>query len=244
MQLIKALICQILACMLMLFFSTWLLKWNIDFRFLIFLQAAIAALLSSILLQPYWWRLIHLLFMPAVAAMLVFNLPPWLYLLFFILLCLIFWGTVKGDVPLYLSSSAVGEVLATIIKQENAGSFADIGAGIGTIVAPLAIQLPAVRITALEQAPLPWLFALWRCRNLSNIEVRLANLWHCNLADYAIVFAFLSPLVMARMGEKVRSDMQIGSLFVSSSFPVPEWLPERVIELDDKRKTRLYCYRI
>lgn len=244
MQLIKALVCQALASLIILLLSGWLSILHLDSRLFVLLQAAVAATLSTLFRQPVWWRLIHLFFMPAVAIMLALGLPSWLYLVFFLLLALVFWGTVKGDVPLFLSSSAVSEAVIAIVAEEKAQSFADMGAGIGSVVAPLARRLSGLRIDALERAPLPWLLACWRCRKLSNIQVRLISLWRCNLAEYTVVFAFLSPLVMTRVGEKVRSEMREGSLFISSSFPVPNWLPETVIEVGDGQKTRLYCYRI
>lgn len=244
MQLIKALICQTLACVVVLLLSGWLSLWSFDIRFIALIQSVIAATLSGMLRQPVWWWFIHLFFMPVVAIMLVLSLPPWLYLLAFLLLTLVFWGTVKGDVPLFLSSSAVSEALTAILAREHAKSFADLGAGVGTVVVPLSRQLPEVRIDALERAPLPWLLTYWRCRDLQNVRVRRRSLWHSNLGEYEVVFAYLSPSVMARVGEKVRLGMREGSLFISSSFPVPDWLPEAVQELDDRQKTRLYCYRI
>jgi hypothetical protein len=244
MQLIKALVCQALACLIILLVSGWLSRWGLNSRLIVPLQALIAVALSVVLRQPVWWRLIHLSFMPAVAIMLALNPPSWLYLLVLLLLTLVFWGTVKGDVPLFLSSSAVGEAVIAIVAREKAESFVDMGAGVGSVVVPLARQLPDLRIEALERAPVPWLIACWRCRTLPNVRVRLGSLWRRNLAEYGVVFAFLSPLVMIRAGEKVRRDMREGSLFISSSFPVPNWLPETIVEVDDSRKTRLYCYRI
>ncbi|MDD1621668.1 MAG: hypothetical protein LUQ11_09315 [Methylococcaceae bacterium] len=244
MQLIKALVCQMLACLVILLLGGCLSRWAIDIRLIALLQALIAATFSALLRQPVWWRLIHLSFMPALAIMLAFNLPSWLYLLIFLLLTLVFWGTVKGDVPLFLSSSAVGEAVIAIVSREKAASFVDLGAGVGTVVAPLARHLPDSRIDALERAPLPWLLACWRCRKLPNVQVRLVSLWHRNLAEYNAVFAFLSPLVMDRVAEKVRSEMREGSLFISSSFPVQDWVPETIVEVDDGHKTCLYCYRI
>lgn len=244
MQLVKALACQILACIAILMLSTWLSRSGLDSRFMVLLQAVIAVILSTLFRQPVWWRIIHLVFLPSVAIMLTLNLPPWLYLLVFLLLVLVFWGTAKGDVPLFLSSSAVSEALIAIVNREQASSFADIGAGVGTVVIPLAGKLPAMRIYALERAPLPWLLAFFRCRKLPNVDVRLTSLWSANLAEFQVVFAFLSPLVMEKVGQKVRREMPVGSLFVSSSFPVPGWQPEAVVGVEDSRKTRLYCYRI
>jgi len=102
------------------------------------LQGVAAALWSKVLRQRYWWLPIHLLFLPTAIAMLSLQLPSWLYLLTVLLLALVFWGTVKGDVPLFLSSSAVADALASIVERENAGVFADLGAGVGSVAVPLA----------------------------------------------------------------------------------------------------------
>jgi len=243
MPLIKFLICQFLAVLVVY------LGWNLatgsqNFWLFLLLQAVIAASFSALWRQAIWWRIIHVVFLPAIVAMLALNIPSWLYLLIFILLTLVFWGTVKGDVPLFLSSTAVSDALLNILVKEKAVSFADIGAGIGTVVAPIARQSPNLRIVALESAPLPWLLAYWRCRPLPNVEVQYGSLWDSNFAAYQVIFAFLSPAVMARVAAKVQSEMPSGGLFISSSFPVPNWTPEAVIKIKDKRGTHLYCYRI
>jgi hypothetical protein len=217
-----------------LFHSTWRLA---------LMQGAAAALWSRLIRQPYWWVPIHLLFLPAAIALLTLQLPSWLYLLTVLLLTLVFWGTIKGDVPLFLSSSAVADALAAIVDRENAGAFADLGAGIGSIAVPLA-QNRSIIIDAWERAPLPWLITVWRCRKMLNVSVNRASLWRCDLADYDVAFAFLSPAVMTKLGEKVRREMRSGSLFISSSFPIPDWQPESVVQLEDRRGTKLFCYRV
>lgn len=206
-------------------------------------QGIAAALWAGILRQPYWWFSIHLLFLPTAIAMLALQLPSWLYLLVVLLLALVFWGTVKGDVPLFLSSNAVADEVANIVEKENAGLFADLGAGVGSVAVPLA-QRRALRVDAWERAPLPWFITVWRCRKLPNASVKRASLWSCDLVRYDVVFAFLSPAVMAELGEKVRAEMRPGSLFISSSFPIPDWEPESVVRIEDRRRTILFCYRV
>lgn len=207
------------------------------------IQGAVAALWSTVLRQRYWWVPIHLLFLPMAIAMLTLQLSSWWYLSVVLLLALVFWGTVKGDVPLFLSSSAVADAVAAIVEQENAHAFADLGAGVGSVAVPLA-QRRAVRVDAWERAPLPWLIAASRCRKLPNAWVKRASLWDCHLAGYDAVFAFLSPAVMAELGEKVGREMRPGSLFISSSFPIPGWEPESIVQIEDRRSTKLFCYRV
>jgi hypothetical protein len=175
--------------------------------------------------------------------MLTLNLPSWLYFLTVLTLTLVFWGTVKGDVPLFLSSTAVADAVAAIVDQEHASTFADLGAGVGSVAAPLARHL-ALKVDAWERAPLPWLIAAWRCRKLPNASVKRSSLWDCNLARYEVVFAFLSPVVMTKLGKKIVNEMPHGSLFISSSFPIPDWKPESIIQIKDRRRTTLFCYRV
>jgi hypothetical protein len=207
------------------------------------LQGSTAALWCQVLRQPYWWIPIHVAFLPTAIILLTLNLPSWLYLLTALLLTLVFWGTVKGDVPLFLSSTAVADAVAVIVDQENASTFADLGAGIGSVAAPLAHHRQ-LKVDAWERAPLPWLIAAWRCRKLPNASVKRASLWGCNLACYEVVFAFLSPLVMDDLGKKIIDEMSSGSLFISSSFPIPDWEPESIVQINDRRRTKLFCYRV
>lgn len=243
MQLIRALFCQALALGVALALKAWsplpLAPWLV-----VGFQALSAAAVSRLVKQAIWWQAIHLLFMPAILLGLTWQLPAGVYLVVLLLLTLIFWGTVKGDVPLFLSSTAVSNALIDIVEREGAQSFVDIGAGLASVVLPLAASRADLRIVAFERAPLPCLLAGWRCRGLPNVSVRLASFWGQELGEFDVVFAFLSPLVMARIGEKVRREMRPGSLFVSSSFPIPDCRPESVPELPDRRKTKLYCYRI
>ncbi len=206
-------------------------------------QGAAAAICSNILRQPYWWTPIHLLFLPAAITLLTLQLPSCLYLLILLLLGLVFWGTIKGDVPLFLSSTFVADALASIVDREHAQAFADLGAGVGSVAVPLA-QQRSLMVEAWEHAPLPWLITSWRCRKLPNTSVKCTSLWVCDLARYDLVFAFLSPAVMMKLGEKIRREMRPGSLFISSSFPIPDWEPEAIIQTEDRRSTRLFCYRI
>lgn len=208
------------------------------------LQGAAAASCSRLLRQPPWWLPIHFLFLPTAITLLTLQLPSWLYPVASLLLALVFWGTVKGDVPLFLSSPAAAAALAVIVERENTRCFAELGAGVGSMVVPLAQRRPMMAIDAFEHAPLPWLITRWRCRKRPNVNTRVTSFWSGELSRYDTVFAFLSPAVMPKLGEKISREMRPGNLFISSSFPVPGWRPESVIRINDRRKTAFFCYRV
>ncbi len=241
MQFLKALAAQVLGIGIVVVLTRMI---PVPFAAAVALQGVTAAAGSRLLHQQKWWALIHLLFLPAAIALLALHLPPWLYLLAALLLALVFWGTVKGDVPLFLSSSDATEALKEIIDREHAGMLIDLGAGIGSVALPVAQHRPGMTVEAWERAPIPWMITAWRSRRLNNVVVMRRSFWECDLSPYDVVFAFLSPAAMRQLGEKVRHEMHAGSLFVSSSFPVPGWEPETIAQLKDSMATKLYCYRI
>lgn len=240
MSLLKALCCQIMAALIIILFFRWLI--DADDRLLV--HGLLAAMLSTIMRQPLWWLPIHIVLWPAILWAQTLSLPANAYLLALTLMLSVFWGTFKGDVPLFLSSNAVATALAGIIQVERPNTLIELGAGIGSIVVPLAIRHPELRIIAIERAPLPWMILRWRCLRLHNVEVLRKNLWQCDLSPFGIAYAFLSPRVMERLAIKVAAEMAPGSLLLSSSFAIPHWQPETTLTLDDHRRTRLYCYRM
>jgi len=196
--------------------------------------------------QPPWWGPIHLLFLPAVVAASGAAVPPEVYPVGFLALLLVFWGTFRGDVPLYLSSSAVTEAVIALAAEARVASVADLGAGVGTVAVPLARRLPGVRVDAWERAPVPFLLCRVRARALGTriLTVHAADFWQAPLGGFDLVFAFLSPVVMERLAAKVRAEMRPGTLFVSAAFECPGWVPERTLVLADRRETRVYVYRL
>ena len=244
MNVLKALAAQLLGAASTLLFIWLLPEFMHGAGVLALTQGSIAAGWSRLLRQPIWWLPIHVLFLPTALGLLLLQLPAWLYLLAVLILALVFWGTIKGDVPLFLSSTAVVNAVVRIVKQEKALAFAELGAGVGSVVVPLAKQCPTMVVTGYELAPIPWAITAWRSRWLSNLGVYRSSFWTCDLAPYAVVFAFLSPNPMPELALKIKREMRPGSLFIYSSFPVPGWQPEVIKQIQDRGMTKLYCYRV
>ena len=243
MILLRAFVCQTIALAITLIASYWLPIFHHPIVFL-FSQSSLAVGSSFLLRQPTWWIPIHLVFLPSVFIFFTLALPAWWYLLTVIVLTLIFWGTIRGDVPLFLSSSQVAQAVIKLLQQEHAHTFADLGAGVGSVAIPTAKNLPDIHVEAWERAPFPWLMSAWRGRGLTNYIASRRNFFTVDFEKYDVIFAFLSPLAMPEVSEKIKREMRSGTLFISSSFPAPNWQPESIQRMNDRRKTVLYCYRI
>lgn len=208
------------------------------------LQGALAAGIGVLLKSERWWMAIHLAFSPALVAALRLDLPPAVPLAVLAGLTFVFWTTFRGEVPLFLSSRAVADALLDLLPPHPGLRVIDLGAGTGGLLRQLAQARGDAHFTGIEHAPFPWLAARLNARGLANLAIRRADLWRQPLDGQDVVYVFLSPRVMPRLWQKARADMRPGSLLVSSSFPVPDVAPERVVEVADRRGTRLYCYRM
>lgn len=203
----------------------------------------LALLISSLVRQPWWWRLIHALFAPLAWWVFTLSIDPGWFLLGFILLLLVYRGAISGQIPLYLSNGTTANALTELVAAYPEMRFIDLGAGIGSIIRPLSKARPDARFSGIENAPAAWLIGYLRTLGLNNCSWHWGDLWRTRLENYDVVYAFLSPAPMPALWEKVLREMRPGSLFISNSFAVPDIAASRIIALDDARQTRLYCYQ-
>jgi SAM-dependent methyltransferase len=211
------------------------------------LVGALAATLSHFAGQARWWPPIQLAFAPAQVAMLAVDVSPLIYLLIFLILLVVYWSTFRSQVPLYLSSLKVWQALETLLPSPAGGAtfrFMDIGSGLGGVLAHLARVRPDGDYSGVEIAPLPYLWSWVRLQGLPNCRVRRGSLWDCDLGEYDLVFAYLSPVPMAELWEKARREMKPGSLFISNTFVVPEHPPQHTVPVDDLHRSNLYIWRM
>ena len=197
-----------------------------------------------------WWLLIQLLFAPALVLMLTLSIPPGYFLAAFVIMLAVYWSTYQTQVPLYLSSNKVWRALEGLLPVQKAEvnfRFIDLGSGLGGVLTYLARVRADGHYSGIESAPLPWLMSWLRTRRYSNCEVHWGSIWDeqlCNLAQYEVVFAYLSPVPMERLWHKARSEMRPGTLFISSTFNVPGHEADHRITVDDLHQSTLLVWHM
>jgi hypothetical protein len=214
-----ALLCHFLAGIVMRA-ADGLFEASLPFYPLLFLQGGLAALLGHLLGLPRWWIAINILLPPAAGYALTFGLPSWVYLAAFIALVAVFWNSGRDRVPFYLTNKKTAEALLTLIPNERAINFIDIGCATGGLLLQLAAQRPNAHFTGVESAPLPY------------------------LSEFDMAYAFLSSDPMAKLFAKARAEMPEGSLFISNSFTPPDFPPGRTLDAGDRRRTRLHLWHM
>jgi hypothetical protein len=208
-----------------------------------------------------WWLAIQFAFVPALVLMLSFEIPPGYFLAAFLLLLAVYWSAFRSQVPLYLSSNKVWCALEALLPSPDCGGgaggeglgaskptfrFVDLGSGLGGVLIHLASVRPDGRYTGIESAPLPCLASWLRIRlgGHHQCEVHWDSLWDADLSQYDVVFAYLSPVPMERLWRKTRAEMRPGSVFISSTFAVPEQTPHETVQVDDLHRSSLLVWRM
>ena len=206
-------------------------------------QGVAAALIARWMGAPPWWWAIHAVFAPLLLAASTWHLAPAWYLGGFVLLALFYWSSYRTQVPLYLSNAATVAAVAELVPPDRASAVLDLGSGIGSLIRPLARQRPMARCVGIEMAPGSLWLGRLLARGLPNLSQRRADFWGESWRDYDLVYAFLSPVPMARIGEKAAAELGPQAVLISNSFPIPNRKPDFVLDLPDRRRTRLYGYR-
>lgn len=213
------------------------------YEWLVFLQSLLAALLSSWVGLPVWWRWIQFLIPIGLYLGLLSGFNSWWALALFIVFALVFANAFQERVPLYLTNATTKMALKTLIKDKSKLSFMDLGCGLGGNVVFMAKQSQVIQAHGVETAPVPLILA-----KLYSVfkggQVFAKNIWRTDLSHYDVVYAFLSPEPMPRLWQKVSQEMPVGSVLVSNSFAVPDIEPSEVWALNDRRQTHLYIYYI
>ena len=191
----------------------------------VFLQGALAALLSRWRRQAAWWHLIHFLFLPAALAALSLQLPPWLFLAVFLAMLTLYWSTFRTQVPFYASGRAAWDAVAAELPARPLRVI-DVGSGLGGLVLDLAARRPDCRVEGMEVAPLPWLASRLRQAAAGRGHFLRGDYQRLDFAGYDVVFAYLSPAAMPQLWAKARAEMRPGTLLLSHEFAVPGSAPQ------------------
>ncbi|PHQ70206.1 MAG: trans-aconitate methyltransferase [Sneathiella sp.] len=209
-------------------------------------QGVFAGLITALCGFSRWWIVGQAALPPLAVLALAANIPVWVFPVILILLVLIFWNVATNRVPLYLTNKETAAALLDMCPKTSGLHFADLGSGLGGTLRFLARHLPDARFTGLETAPLPFAatYLFGKFGGPRNLSFRFQDIWKQDLAEFDIVYCFLSPVPMARLFEKAKNELKPGSLFISNSFAIPEHEPDEVVLLEDRRKTRLLVWKM
>lgn len=243
---LQSLLIQIVATALVALFAAFAASGSAPALWLLALvQGSLAAMLSRAWRQPVWWQPLHFGFLPLAWLVQGAGVPPWIYMVAFLALLLVYWTTFRTRVPLYLSDRKAWQAIESLLPQEQPFRFIDLGSGLGGVPFYLESRLPQGTFTGTEIAPVPWLISRLRAGlRRSRVTFLRRDYETLDLGAFDVVFAFLSPAAMPRLWQQAQAQMKSGSLFVSLSFPAPGREPDRVVRVADGARHTLYAWQL
>lgn len=206
----------------------------------LFLCVAISLGLAWRLHVESWWYAIHIGFLPAVVLALQFDLPPYVYLISFVVTWFVYGQIARSRVPLFLSEKEVLAQLAATVP--HGASFLDIGAGTGRVLKYLARHRPDLKLYGVEMAWMPWL--------IGRLSLSRGVLWFradyhdVDFSQFDCIYAYLSPAVMTELWVKAKAEMKVGSCLMSNSFTIDNQTPTDVIALNDWKNGKLLIWQM
>lgn len=210
------------------------------------LQGLISTVIGMVLGLSKWWSGVQFALPFAAFYSIGLQVPAWLWLVLFVLVFLVYKNSVRSGVPLYLSNPTTWSALVNFIPETKGVKVLDLGGGLGGTALYMGAKRPEAGIISIESAPIPAAISKLRLKfsGRKNVEMRFGDFWEADLSDAQVCYAFLSPVPMEKLFKKVKAEMLPGSTFISNSFDVPGVQADEIIELSDKRKTKLHVWRL
>lgn len=138
----------------------------------------------------------------------------------------------------------VARAMMDLSAGDGDGPIYELGSGWGSLAVAFARRFPGRQVIAYELSPIPWLASrLWQVLfPRHNLTIYRADFYSAPLADAALVVCYLYPGAMAELRSKFDSELGPGTLIVSNSFAMPEWLPATVRRADDQYASPVFLY--
>jgi len=143
------------------------------------------------------------------------------------------------------SSHKAKQAILSLLPDEFQGNIYELGSGWGTLLVHLAMKFPDSQVLGFETSPLPYYLSKLRLqgKNNSNVSVVKLDFFSMPLGEADLIVCYLYPGAMSRLKSKFETELKPGTLIVSNTFAIPGWTPEKVIEVNDLYKTKVYLYR-
>ena len=172
--------------------------------------------------------------------------------LFFLTLCLFglvvfiylnLFYSLYLKVPMLSSRNSAIEKVLSKVDLEKAEKFYDLGSGSGKVISHVANQYPNLECIGIE-----YNVAAYCCAKLRNIFLkrkvayRMENFFKVDLSDADVVYTFLFPGLMERLGTKFARELKKGALVIDTAFPLKSKEPKMVVQGETGRLDTLYVY--
>lgn len=164
-----------------------------------------------------------------------------------IVLSIQFFGIAFGGYsPFFLTKRKVIKRIMAEIKVEDGDSIYELGCGNAGFLRAVEKNFSKVKeLIGIEKFLMPYLIGKIQTSFLkSRIKIIKNDIFNINLRDADIVYSFLNKPTMQKLKEKLIKECEAGTQVISYQFSLPGLTPERVIDLEENQKDKIFFYKI
>lgn len=158
-----------------------------------------------------------------------------------VIACMLYW-TIRNGISPMPTARKVRRALFEHMPEGMRGTIAELGSGWGTLALPIAQKYPHSSVIGYETNPIAYLFSTLFCR-CPNLHFERRDFFTVPLEGVSCIVCYLYPGAMQALADKCRRELQPGAYIISHTFALPGFVAEKVIEVPDLYKTRIYIYR-
>lgn len=101
---------------------------------------------------------------------------------------------------------------------------------------------PGLKLIGIENLASLYYINWFRLKfSLSKIKLWKKDFLALNLKDADLIYCYLNNETMKKLGDKFSKECREGTQIISRSFPIPQFIPEKVLNIKNKK---VYFYKI
>lgn len=154
-----------------------------------------------------------------------------------------FFSTIfRGYAPFVISRKKVIDLVINVINPQPNQVVYELGSGGANFLQKVENKFPNVKLIGFEYSIIIFLFSsLFLKLKHSKIKICRKNIFDVNLKEADIIYGYLFPSMMLKLGKKIQTECKPGTIFVSSMFSVPGWKPMQTLK---QGSGTIYFYQV
>lgn len=147
-----------------------------------------------------------------------------------------------GAAPFIMTKKKIVTMVSKDIDLAKGQKVYEIGAGLAIFLQAVEKKYPDADLVGVEYSwPVYCLSKMLLRAKHSRINLIRKNVFHANLGDASLIYCYLTPAMMSRLGEKFRAECRPGTKIISYAFSIPNMEIKKTVR--DKGDT-IYFYEI
>lgn len=151
------------------------------------------------------------------------------------------WADLKGAPFVPTSAGVVKEILSRA-RLKKGSMFVELGCGDGRVTRT-AVREFGVRGVGVDLNPMLIWFARLMTRGLKNIRFIRENLFKVDLRQADVIFLFLLPETLVKLGPKMEKECKKGTIVISHGFKI-KGCESKLIDEIQRKVFPTYYYKV